>query len=161
MGDTEQRFSIFYRQWAYHLVRVECSTARKLGEEFLHHVEREGDPALVLMGHRILGISQFFLGDLPTARAHLEQTLALYDTAQHRTLAFRFAQDPQIACQAVLSLVLWLLGYPEQAGRLSNEILANARALEHIATLAYTLFFCSMLAAFGHQVERPNSKRRG
>jgi predicted ATPase len=153
MGDTEQRFSIFYRQWAYHLVRAECSTARKLGEEFLHHVEREGDPALVLMGHRILGISQFFLGDLPTARAHLEQTLALYDTAQHRTLAFRFAQDPQIACQAVLSLVLWLLGYPEQAGRLSHESLTNARDLEHIDTQAYTLFYSSMLAAFGHQVE--------
>jgi predicted ATPase len=153
VGDTEQRFPVLYRQWVYHQVRAEYRTARTLGEEYLHHAEREGDPALVLMGHRILGVTQFSLGEFPTARVHLEQTLALYDAAQHRTLAFRFAQDPQIACQAVLSLVLWLLGYPEQAGLLSHEALANARALEHIFTKSYALYFSSMLAAFGHQVE--------
>jgi predicted ATPase/class 3 adenylate cyclase len=153
VGDTEQRFPVLYRQWVYHLIRTEYHTARTLGEEFLHHAKREGDPALALMGHRILGVTQLYLGELSTARVHLEQTLALYDAAQHRTLAFRFAQDPQIACQAVLSLVLWLLGYPEQAGRLSHEAIANARALEHINTLAYTLFWGSLLAAFGHKVE--------
>lgn len=153
VGDKEQRFPVLYRQWVYHQVRAEYRTAQTLGEEYLHHAEREGDPALVLQGHRIMGVTQFSLGELPTARVHLEQTLALDDAAQTRTLAFRFAQDPQIACQAVLSLVLRLLGYPEQSGRLSHEALANARALEHINTLGYTHYFCSMLAAFGHQVE--------
>jgi predicted ATPase len=153
VGDTEQRFPLLYRQWAYHLVRTQCQTAQTLGEEFLHHAEQESDPALVLVGHRILGVTQFFLGKLPTARDHLEQTLTLYDTAQHSTLAFDFAQDPQVACQAALSLVLWLLGYMEQAGRLSRKSLVNARALEHIHTLVYALTFNSVLAAFSRRVE--------
>jgi hypothetical protein len=153
VGDQEQRFPVLYRQWVYHQVRAEYRTAQTLGEEYLRHAEREGDPALVLQGHRIIGLTQFSLGEFPTACVHLEQTLALYDAAQHRTLAIRFAQDPQIACQAVLSVVLWLLGYPEQAERLSCETLANARALEHVTTLGYTHYFCSLLAPFGHQVE--------
>jgi predicted ATPase len=36
---------------------------------------------------------------------------------------------------------------------LSHETLTNERALEHIITQAYALYFSSMLAAFGHQVE--------
>jgi predicted ATPase len=124
-----------------------------LGEEFLHHAEHEDDTALVLMGHRGMGVTQFSLGEFLPARVNLEQALALFDAAQHRSLAFRFAHDPQITSQAVLSLVLWLLGYPEQAGRLSHESLTNERALEHIFTQAYALYFSSMLAAFGHQVE--------
>ena len=153
VGDTEQRFSVLYRQWSYHQVKAECHTARTLGEEFLHHAEHEGDTALVLMGHRNMGVTQFSLGEFPPARVNLEQALALFDAAQHRSLAFRFAHDPQITSQALLSLVLWLLGYPEQAGRLSREILTNERALEHILTKAYVLYLSSMLAAFGHQAE--------
>lgn len=152
--DTPQRFALLYRQWVYYLVLPDCQTAHALGEEFLNHAEHQADPALVLMGHRVLGVTQFSLGDLTDARVHLEQTLSLYDPEQHRTLVFRFAQEPQIACQLFLSLVLWLLGYPEQAIRLSHDALANARALEHINTLAHALFYGGeLLALFRHQIE--------
>jgi predicted ATPase len=154
VGDIEQRFAVLYRQWVYHFVTPDYQTARTLGEEFLNHAERQGDPALILMGHRILGVTQFSLGELTDARGHLEQTLSLYDPQQHRTLTFRFAQDPQVACQAFLSLVLWLLGYPEQAMRLSHDALANAHALEHINTLGYALFFGGeLLALFRRQMD--------
>jgi len=152
VGDTEQRFTVRYREWAYHTVGGRTQDSRALGEAFLRHAECEGDPALILVGHRLLGTTCNIVGAFPAAHAHLKQTLALYDAAQHRTLAFRFAQDPQIACQTGLAQALWQLGYPEQAIRVSHDALANAQALGHINTLCFTLLFCSAtLAVFCQQ----------
>ena len=42
------------------------------------------------------------LGEVPSARAHLEQSIALYQPLQHGALAFRSGQDPGIACLSEL-----------------------------------------------------------
>ena len=154
VGNEEQRFAVLYRQWVYQYSLPDCQAALAFGEEFLKLAERQGDPALILTGHRILGATRFSLGELVGARDHLEQTLSLYHPERHRALTFRFAQEPQVACQVFLSLVLWLLGYRQQAIQLSRDALAQARALEHMNTLGYALFFGGeLLALFRHQVE--------
>jgi predicted ATPase len=141
VGSTDQRFDVFYRQWAHALVGSENRRARVLAEEFLRDAEGEGDPALVLTGHRILGVTLLILGEPADARRHLERTRALYDPERHRALAFRFAQDPESASHAFASLALWLLGAPEQAARATEAALAKARAVAHANTLAYALLF--------------------
>ena len=154
LGDAEQRFAVFYRQWVYHLTLPDAQHTRLLSEEFLHHAEREGDPALILMGHRLVGTSRFCLGHLQDARIHLEQALVRYDPQRHHDLTFRFAQNPEIACKVFLALALWLLGYPKQAVRLSNDALAMARAQGHLNTLAYALFYGgSLFAGFRREVK--------
>jgi hypothetical protein len=60
-------------------------------------------------GHAKLGQSRFWLGELSTAYAHLVQAIAadssqLPAVSMEWNLALRYA-----------SIVLWLLGYPEQA----------------------------------------------
>jgi hypothetical protein len=37
-----------------------------------------------------LGITVCFLGEVTSAQAHFEQGLVLYDTQEHRMLAFRY-----------------------------------------------------------------------
>ncbi|MGH8057906.1 MAG: hypothetical protein ACREOH_11835, partial [Candidatus Entotheonellia bacterium] len=80
--------------------------------------------------------------------------MASYDPQQHRPLAFHFGQDPQAAAESLLALVLWMLGYPDQARGVSQAALAHSRDLPHSNTLAYTRFFGgAMLAAFLHEAE--------
>jgi predicted ATPase len=102
----------------------------------------------VLMGHRVVGTSAFFLGQLISARAHLERTLALYDSAHHRTLALLYAFNPRVTSLGYLSCVLFALGYPDQAMMRSREALNEAQQLSHPNTTAQALFFACALNQF-------------
>lgn len=66
------------------------------------------------MAHRALGQSLFYLGDLTSARIHLEAGVALYTPLQ-RTLAVPYGTDPAVPCLYYTAHTLWLVGYPDRA----------------------------------------------
>jgi predicted ATPase len=79
------------------------------------------------------------------ARRHLEQSLALYNPAQHRSLAFLYGQDHGVACLSYAAWALWLLGYPDQALQRSQEALSLAQELSHPFSRALALNFAALL----------------
>jgi predicted ATPase len=137
--------------WALYLGRAEHETAREFGEQCLSLARRLDDPALLLQAHHALGVSEFYLGQLSQAHAHLEQGIRLYDPQQHHALTFLYGNvDPTVACLVYAGWTLWLLGYPDQALERVNEALTLAQQLEHPYTLARGLY----LTAFLHQLRR-------
>lgn len=146
LGDTSRLFPVLYGDWVFHVVRAELEAGRKAGEELLRRAREERELAAETVGNRIVGTDAFLRGDVATAREHLEQSLALYDPQQHRSLAFLFAQDPRIAGLSVLSWALFALGHPEQARARSNEALADASELSHRNTLGYALLYGCILS---------------
>jgi predicted ATPase len=73
------------------------------------------------------------------ARAHLAQGITLYGTRQPQAYGLTIGQDPGTACFILTSLVLWLLGYPEQAMQQAQKALSLAQALSHPFSLAFAL----------------------
>jgi predicted ATPase len=104
--------------------------------------------ALLLEAHRPLGVTLFCLGEVASARAHLEEGIALYDPQQHRSHAFLYSLDPGMACCSYAAWALWLLGHPEQALQRSQEAIVLAQ--EHLLSLAQALSW----AAWLHQLRR-------
>ncbi len=148
IGESPQLIPVLWGFLAFYVTRAELQTARELGEQLLKAVQNVQDPALRLGPHRGLGQVLLLLGDLPSARAHLEQGIALYDRQQHRALASLYGRDPGAACLSYLAWTLWLLGYPAQALRRSNEVLALARELGHLFSLAFALVWAAPLYQF-------------
>jgi TOMM system kinase/cyclase fusion protein len=146
VGETPQLFPVLFGLWRLYLMRAEYQTARELAEQCLSLAQRVHDPALLLEAHFALGGILLWLGELVPARAHLEQSLALYDPREHRALAFRTGIDPGVWCLSYAAYALWLLGYPDQALRRSHEALALAQELSHPPSLAAGLAY----AAFTH-----------
>jgi predicted ATPase len=144
-GETPQRFQVLRGLWYFYTHRVELQTARELGEQLLTLAKDVGDPALLLEAHYALGNTLNYLGEFVTARAHLEQGIALYDRQQHRAHAFRYGQDPGVICHAYAALTLWWLGYPEQALRRSHQAVTLARELAHPFSLGIALVFAAWL----------------
>ena len=94
-------------------------------------------------------------GDWASAQAHLEQGIALYDPQQHRAHAFLYGgHDPGVCCLCHAAWCLWMLGYPDQALRRSQEALALARELSHPTTLAHA----QLLIGQFHQFRRDGSE---
>jgi len=141
IGETAQSFPMLFGQWGFHLVRAELERAHELAMEFLCQAQQQEDAVPLLMGHRVVGTSAFFFGQFAAARAHLEQVLALYDPAQHRTLASLYAFNPRVTSLGYLSCVLFALGYPDQALTRNREALKEAQQLSHFNTMAQALFF--------------------
>ena len=127
-GRHPQLFPVLWGLWGFYHVRGELQTARELGEQLLSLAQRQHDPALLLQAHRALGDTLFWLGEFVPARAHLEQGMALYDPQQHRAHALLYGQDPGMGCRVYAALVLWVLGYPDQALQRSQEALTLARS---------------------------------
>ena len=130
-----------YGQYVFYHVRAEFGASRGVAEEMLRLAEGQDDPVYRLMGHRTLGNVLVVLGELVEAREHLERALALYDSAQHRSLAMHYTFDPRIASLSYLSLALVALGYPDQALLRSREAVAYANELCHFNSVAQALFF--------------------
>jgi predicted ATPase len=78
-------------------------------------------------------------GDIADARAHFDRAIALYDPAEHRSLAIRFGQDVRVAVLSFRSLALWLLGYPDAALADAGHALKEACEIGQAASLMYAL----------------------
>ncbi|MFQ5937310.1 MAG: AAA family ATPase, partial [Acidiferrobacterales bacterium] len=139
LGKTAQVSAVLHGLCLFHLDRGEMNIAREVAEEALQTAKRENDTTALLLGHRLVGTCFYFLGELVSARQHLEHALGLYDPVQHRPLIFVYGTDVRVAILSWLSRVLLLLGYPELAQRRSREALALARELSHPHSLAFAL----------------------
>ena len=89
-------FSVLYGLWVVKLVALDGDEMRQLATQFLELAEKHGRTPLLMMGHRLTGVSLMLLGDIAQSRTHLDEAIALYNPATDRPLAARFGQDPGI-----------------------------------------------------------------
>ena len=144
-GETSQLFPVLRGLWEFYELQGELQMAREIGEQLLTLAQHTQDPALLLVAHDVLGDTLVWLGEFATAREHLEQGIALYDTQQHRSLAFLYGYDSGMACLSFVALALWYLGHPDQALKRSNESLLLARELSYPHDVVFALCFAAYL----------------
>ena len=143
--ETPQLFPVLLGLRGFYFVRAELQTARELGEQLLRLAHTVQHPPLLLWAHYALGETLVSLGELVSARAHLQKGIALYDPAKGRSSAFFTLQHPGVACLTNEASALWLLGYPDQALKRSRKALTLAQELAHPFSLAWTLSFAAEL----------------
>jgi predicted ATPase len=146
--DTPQLFRVLLGLYRFYGGRLQLQTSRELTEQLYSLAQRAQDPDLLLEAHMAQGTIALLLGDLMTARRHLEQAIALYDVQHHHSHALRYSVDPGVISLSRMSWVLWLLGYPDQALRRSQDTLALAQTRAHPHSLASALFFAAMFHQF-------------
>jgi class 3 adenylate cyclase/predicted ATPase len=146
-GETPHLFSVLWGLRLYWIARAELHTAQELGEQLLSLAQRAQDTTLLVEGHRALGDTLFYLGELVPAHAHFEQAMTFYDHQQHHSYVVLYGQDPAVACLSYTALALWLLGYPDRARERSSAALTLAQELSHPYSQALAL----NLAATLHQ----------
>jgi class 3 adenylate cyclase/predicted ATPase len=132
-------FSVLYSFWLTNLVAFNGDVLRELAAQFLTLAEKQGAAVPLMVGHRIMGRSLFFTGDFADAPSHYDQSLALYNPAEHRSLVTRFGHDTKVANLAHRAQVSWVLGYSQAALADAEHALKEAREIGHAATLMFAL----------------------
>jgi len=85
------------------------------------------------------------VGRFALSRSHLEEVLALNDPICHRSLVQQVGIHPHVNSQAILGIVLFCLGFPDQALAQSNAAIAEARRLAHPPSLVSSLALGAVL----------------
>jgi predicted ATPase/class 3 adenylate cyclase len=121
LGDNSALLATLSGEFIYHFVRGDYPTMENLTEEARCAAERTQDEPLALAAHRLCALTAMHAGAFLRARSEFETILSEYDPARHRPPPIHYVHDPKVSALAYLAPVLWILGYPEQAGRFSEE----------------------------------------
>ena len=145
VGDSQQRFAALWGLRNFHTLRGELPATRTVAQELLERVAQSQMLSLLPEAHLGLGATLFLLGECVTARRHIEQSLTLYDPQLPQQRVFLTGQDPRASGLAHFSLLLWVLGYPDQAREQSRQALGLAHDARFPYSQALALNFAAIL----------------
>jgi predicted ATPase len=138
-GETPHLVPALTGLTGFHIVRGELQAARGLAERLVALGQRTSDTDVLVEAHYLVGIVSCYHGDLVGAQRHLTESRRLYDPGQHDRLVFVYGNSVLINTLSFLAVVLWTLGYPDQAHELNQELLTQARRIAHPFSSAWAL----------------------
>ncbi len=147
-------FSIVWGQWLFEKVRSDLAKALAFAEELRSLAQKQAKPSLLLQAQQALTVTALCRGEPATALRHMEHAATLYDQERHRSHSSQYGQDPGVACKAFGSVALWLLGFPDEAIRQSDEALRLSHELSQPSSQSLALHFAAML----HQLRRDETR---
>jgi predicted ATPase len=160
LGSPSEFLNIFYGQSRYHAYRGELDLALRLDQDLLRLSREREDSAGLVLGHISSGRNLMHAGKFASSRSHLEAVLSLYDPNSHHALVRQPRTRPKLVAQAHLGIVLFCLGFPDQALAQSCAAIAEAQRLAHPRSLTVTLALGSRLlvlvgddATLGHRAD--------
>ncbi|MDQ3260622.1 MAG: hypothetical protein M3Q00_07540, partial [Pseudomonadota bacterium] len=154
LGRHEALVPILYGLWANVMTQGRIAESLAWVNEMLATAEASGDPELLIVGHRAACTTHFYRGDFNRSRVHGDRVLALYSEEQHRHLADIMNTDPKTGAGIYVSLVAWMLGYPERAVQLCDANVAHARRRGHPFDLGFALTASGQVSDYRCEPER-------
>lgn len=151
VGSTEQLLATLDGLRGHYTMRTELTRAKLIAHEMLHAAQSQPNPTHHVAANLALGNICGWLGEFTAARMYLEQAIPLYDM-QH-SLAYRgvYGRDLGVGCLTNLGVMLWILGFPEQALQCSRDALDLAQTLEHPVGLANAHAWAAQLHWLRHE----------
>jgi class 3 adenylate cyclase/predicted ATPase len=154
-GDAGQLFPIMYGEWTSNTVRGRIPAARNLAEQYMRLARRQSDSGPLVVGHRMLGVSLWALGDLARGCEELERTIALYDPKLHASSAFQYAHDSRVSSLSHLSVARVIAGDIQRGYGAADEACRLAHELKHANTLGVALHIAgAMLGDLSGDISR-------
>lgn len=139
LGSPAEFLRVAYGLSLYRTYCGELDLAQRLAEDLLRLSRQRSDSAGLVLGHYTAGLSLFFQGRFAASRSHFEEALKIDDPVPLRSLAHQAGFQPQTASQAYLGIILFCLGFPDQALAQANAAIAETRRLAHPPSLAVSL----------------------
>src|SRR5262249_46662068 len=128
-----------YGQTRYHAYRGELDLALRLDEDLLRLSRERNDSAGLVLSYGSYGRTLWFLGRFAASRLYLEQAVASFHPTSPPSLLDQIGIYPRVVSQRFLGLLLFCLGFPDQALAQSSTAITEAEKLAHPTSLAGTL----------------------
>jgi predicted ATPase/DNA-binding winged helix-turn-helix (wHTH) protein len=139
-GNTEIRLKALWGTWAAGRGSGDHQSALAAAARYETIADRAEDKGSIILGARMLALTNHDLGDLK--RAHRYAAGVLNQTPHVTPEAANDLQvDARVAMLTLLARVQWLQGYPDQADTTAQEAIDAALRMNHWFSICYVLFF--------------------
>jgi predicted ATPase len=138
-------FSVLYSFWVANHVAFNGAKMRELADQFLVLAIARDSVVPLMMGHRLVGASLVTTGSVAESLGHFDQSVTLYDPAEHRALTSHFGQDILVSALAYRSAASWMYGKPDAALADVRRALNDAREVGQVATLLFALTLTGLI----------------
>jgi len=145
-GSPQEFINIPFALAAYHGLRHERDLALSLIDDVLRLSHQRNDASGLILAYSEIGENLMFAGELASSRSHLERALAIRGPSFQPAF---FTHDPLVPARGNLAIVLFCLGYPDQAWAASRATIAEAQRLGHPASLTLSRIFDAILLSLG------------
>jgi predicted ATPase len=139
LGNTDYQLRAL---WGLFQVRFNTGKFRAsldVAEQLRQLAANSPDPADALLGDRLIGLAQFYLGDHVSGKRHIESMLKGYNSLISNTHIVRFQFDQTIVAKTILARILWALGQPDEAMRRVHDLVDEAGSMKHAMSLSLGL----------------------
>jgi len=157
LGDTSQLSGVLFSLWLNYIGVPEVQKALQTAEHFLDVALGANDPTMLVMAHGIMGVTLQHKGELTRALKHFEEALRYHDPADYKHYLELYRFEPGIYGRSETVRTLWMLGYPDQARRRSDDTLALARTIPSPPASAFVHLHSAMLY---QQLRQPEKARQ-
>ena len=139
LDDVDYKLRALWGLWVDRLNNGGFQEALTLATRFYEVAASSADPIDPLMGDRLIGITQHFIGNQVDARRHIERMLNHYVTPMQASHFIRFQFDQRVTARAFQARILWLIGYPDRAATTMAATVEEAVSIGHVLSLCNTL----------------------
>jgi len=139
LGDTGYQLRALWGLWVDHLNNGEFRTALELAQRFTRIVTNSTDAIDLMMADRMLATSLHYLGDQRNARQHIERMLSRYAAVAQQPHVARFQFDQRVTAHYFQARILWLQGFADQAMRVAESNIDDARSIGDALSLGSVL----------------------
>jgi class 3 adenylate cyclase/tetratricopeptide (TPR) repeat protein len=141
IGTDLQRFSVLYGLWGANLFAARMEPALALARQFAEVAEHNDDTTYLLVGYRLVGMMQVFMGQNRQGLDNLQRAEQYRDPDRQRLFTYRFGTDPDVN---VLFSKIWpltILGLYDRAARIAEQLRSELSNHKHAATVAVCKYF--------------------
>ena len=140
LGEKEYQLRAMWGLFVYRMYAGDFRGALVLAETLCAVADAAADATARLIGDRLTGIALHYLGDHANARRHLDRVLSQYVPSVHWSHISGFLVDHRVTARTMLSRVLWIQGFADQA-------VSNARStVDEAQVTGSALSLCTALA---------------
>jgi predicted ATPase/class 3 adenylate cyclase len=129
----------------YYFMRADFAKAREFAEQVAAMEQAQPLEMRTLQADWAIANILMHQGEVESAVARMDQCLQKYDRVRHHSGA---VQDPGVMCLCYSAWGLWELGYPDEAMKRANEVIALAHALDHKFSIGEAYGFCTAMHFF-------------
>lgn len=138
LSDLETQLQAHYGLWLYKLRCERYAESLEHANQLADLAAGAADQEAFVVGQRLAGVSQLFLGEQDESRRQIEASLRWYEQGRP-TQVSRFGMDQHAAAWAYYARVLWFQGHAAEALEAADAAVERARAIDHACSLCCAL----------------------
>jgi class 3 adenylate cyclase len=153
-GNQRNLFLALWWVWTSTITQGRIADSQMWADRLLEEGRQASEIDLKCFGHLTAMVQYFLNGRLIEAKEQTDLALAQYDPGSAEQWIQMTGHDLRTFVEVYACQLIWIMGYPDQARKLSDECVVSARSDGHAFNLVWALTFSAYVFAYRGEPDR-------